>query len=163
MVQHYAGRLLGISEHSKTLLPKEMLTSGQITERITLPINLGGFGLRPLQRVSHAAYLSSLLAAMPDVAASASKAPGGGTLRADHLADKMVHSHFHADHMHVELSNCLAYAVWCGLLGGLNSRTALRAVLGSLRLSSSHLAEIVRLPSLNLNTLPQTHDSLIKS
>ncbi|MDR3403430.1 MAG: reverse transcriptase domain-containing protein [Chthoniobacter sp.] len=74
MVLHHAERLLDIGERSRSLLPSEMITNDQLVERISLPISLGGLGLRPFTRVSHAAYFSSLAQALPDICAAIPKA-----------------------------------------------------------------------------------------
>ena len=38
----------------------------QLLMRMTLPLSMGGLGLRPIHRIRWAAYFSSLLQALPD-------------------------------------------------------------------------------------------------
>ena len=55
-------RLMKISDASRP----EDTSAEQLSTQISLPIKAGGMGLRPLQRVSHAAYFASAAAIMPE-------------------------------------------------------------------------------------------------
>ena len=65
MVRECFGKMMHIEADSKILLAPS-LTAEQIDERIALPINMGGLGMRPFSRISHAAYFSSLVTILPD-------------------------------------------------------------------------------------------------
>jgi hypothetical protein len=65
MVRDCLAKMMQIDAGSKGLLAPS-LTAQQIDERISLPINMGGLGMRPFTRTSHAAYFSSLATILPD-------------------------------------------------------------------------------------------------
>ena len=44
------------------------VSSTQLLERISLPLSMGGFGLRPVERIRHAAYYASLQQILPEFA-----------------------------------------------------------------------------------------------
>ena len=60
-------QMLSIDDHSLTQLQHEhdqadsYVTRDQLLTRISLPISMGGLGIRPVTRIRHAAYFSSLL------------------------------------------------------------------------------------------------------
>ena len=55
-------RLIGFSGLSRP----DDTSEEQLQKQITLPIKAGGMGLRPMQRVSHAAYFASAVSILPD-------------------------------------------------------------------------------------------------
>ena len=65
MIERTAECVFNISRHCKTALPSALVTAEQIDERISLPLSLGGLGLRPFTRISHAAYFASLAVTTP--------------------------------------------------------------------------------------------------
>ena len=55
------------SEHKQDGAPVSAVTREQLLLRMSLPIRLGGLGLRPVSRILTAAYYSALMAALPEL------------------------------------------------------------------------------------------------
>ena len=66
----------------------------ELHTQITLPLKAGGIGLRPVKRVSHAAYFASCASIMPDFIAA---------FPSSHCAD------YTATELHAELEHCRAH------------------------------------------------------
>jgi len=43
------------------------VTAEQLLLRVSLPVSMGGMGIRPVERIMHAAYLASLLESLPEL------------------------------------------------------------------------------------------------
>jgi hypothetical protein len=69
MMMDCFARMSEIDARAKAAL-EPSLTTEEIDMRLSLPIRMGGVGLRPVERIHHAAYFASLAATLPAVCAS---------------------------------------------------------------------------------------------
>ena len=106
-----------------------LLTEQQVATRLSLPLRMGGMGMRPVARISHAAYFSSLATVMPDF------------LSAFPNCADVAHTSIHA-----ELAECRAQLIANGTLDAVKSVRAVHLSAASPLMQRRAASEVKRAP-----------------